>query len=141
VKDFIGEKRLETNKKLPQLDRFICKDFISISDDSTKELAMDRMIAHQASDIPVVKKDGSYVGLISLYDVLTHKDKKLTELLTQFNASITENEETESVLNNMKELQGTVPVITADQTLIGILDKNKLFQELQDVTEMKSGVV
>ncbi|MGY0693768.1 betaine/proline/choline family ABC transporter ATP-binding protein [Virgibacillus sp. FSP13] len=140
VKDFIGEKRLGTDKKLPQLDQFICKDFTYVSDDCTVDFAMDMMISHQSTDIPIVKDDGSYVGLISLYDVLTHKDKKLHELLLQSNAPITENEETESVLNNIKELQGTVPIITADKKLIGILDKNKLFQELQNVTERKSGV-
>lgn len=140
VKDFIGGKRLETNKKLPGLDKLICKDFISVLDGSTTESAMDKMIAQQASDIPVVKEDGKYVGMVSLYDVLTHKDKNLFELLTQTNESIVENEETQSVLNNMKGLKGTIPVITAEQILIGILDKNKLFQELQDGTVGKSGV-
>lgn len=141
VKGFIGEKRLETERSLPELEQFICKEYISIPDDSTVESAMDMMISHQVSDVPVVKSDGSYAGLISLYDALSNKDEKVHKLLTQTNLTINEKEKIENVIRSIKEVQGSIPIVSSDKKLIGTFDKNKLFKALQDARETKRGVV
>ncbi|ASN06312.1 betaine/proline/choline family ABC transporter ATP-binding protein [Virgibacillus necropolis] len=140
VRDFIGEKRLGTDRKLPQLVQFISKEYIAISDDSTVKSAMEMMIAHQVAEAPVVKSDGRYVGLINLYDMLSNKNRNLHELIKKSSIVITEKDETESVLNNLDELHGCTPIINVDSTLVGILDKNKLLQVLKHVTEGQSGV-
>lgn len=140
VKDFIGEKRLGVDRKLPQLYEFINKDYIAISDDTSVDIAMDKMIANQIAEAPVVKLDGSYAGVINLYEMLSNKDQNLQDLIKQTSSVITEEEETESVLKKLDELHKSAPIISSDNVLAGILDKDKLLQALKDVTEGKSGV-
>src|SRR5690625_4574588 len=70
VRDFIGEKRLDTLETLPALSEFICEDFLFLTDDSSVTAVIDHMVTHQVSDTPVVNNDGAYVGSLNLHKAL-----------------------------------------------------------------------
>lgn len=137
VKGFIGEKRLEECKTLPLLTTFIQNDFLSVSMEHSIDDITDRMVQGETNTIPVVNENGTYQGLIHLYDLLAHKDKTLRSLLTETDRLIHEKDSMDDILNTLQEIQGTIPIINSGKKLIGILDTNKLFKAM---TENKRGV-
>jgi osmoprotectant transport system ATP-binding protein len=141
VRDFIGEKRLDTINTLPNLSNFISKEFHFTSVDSSTASAIDQMVAHQISEIPVVNSDGVYLGMVSLYKALSNREGRLSDLLNSSILPVKENQDTKTVINNVTSIERTIPVITTEEKLIGILDTNNLFHALHHNTEGKSGEV
>jgi len=139
VKEFIGEKRLG-RRELPALAELIRTPFISTLDDSSTEHAIEQMLKHQVATIPVMEKNGKYVGTVNLYDALSNKDKQLTDLLDPSVIPINEIDKTEDVLRHMKQGKDTIPVLSSDQNMIGLLDQTKLFHVLHEMTGGECGV-
>lgn len=137
VKGFIGEKRLEEAKTLPPLTTFVQNDFLSVSTKHSIDDIINQMVQGETNTIPIVNEDGTYQGLIHLYDLLAHKDKAIQSLLTETDRIIREKDSMNDVLNTLQEIQGTIPIIDSGNKLIGILDTNKLFKAM---TENKRGV-
>lgn len=140
VIDFIGERRLGIDRQMPELAEFIIKDYVSTSVDAPLESAIEKMMSHQLSEIPVVKEDGTYVGQLNLYKALSNKQKNVTEILDQSILPIKETEDVATVLGNVQEINRPIPVLSSnEEKLIGILDSNKLFRMLHHHTVGKSG--
>lgn len=140
VIDFIGERRLGIDRQMPELAEFIIKEYVSTSVDAPLESAIDKMMSHQLSEIPVVKEDGTYVGQLNLYKALSNKQKNVTEILDQSILPIKETEDVATVLSNVQEINRIIPVLSSnEEKLIGILDSNKLFRMLHHHTVGKSG--
>ncbi len=139
VIDFIGERRLGIDRQLPNLEVFVSKEFASTTDDAPVEIAIEKMVSNELSEISVVKEDGIYVGQLSLYDALLHKEKSLMEILDKSAMTIMETEDVASILSRVQEIKRTIPVLSKDGNLKGVLDSNKLFKMLNDHTVGKSG--
>ena len=138
VKEFIGEKRLD-KKELPKLEELISEEFVSISNNMSTDLAIEEMLKHQVSEIPVITENGEYRGMVSLFHALSHKDEHVENLIEQNVSPIKVEDNIEDVLIGMKNMEGTLPILSSDEKLVGILNQTKLFQTLHHVTEDQRG--
>ncbi|TMN21633.1 betaine/proline/choline family ABC transporter ATP-binding protein [Lentibacillus cibarius] len=139
VKDFIGEKRLAAEQKLPSLDTFISESFVSIQKDSSTAEAIEQMTAHKVTDIPVETKEGIYYGSINLYHALANKDKQLSDLIDSDTYTVENGMETEQVVKQLNGVYTTTPVIATDGQLVGMLDPYKLLHEWHVMSETERG--
>src|SRR5699024_12672676 len=87
VKEFIGEKRLD-KKELPKLEELISEEFVSISNNMSTDLAIEEMLKHQVSEIPVIAENGEYRGMVSLFHALSHKDEHVENIIEHNTPSI-----------------------------------------------------
>jgi osmoprotectant transport system ATP-binding protein len=141
VKKFIGVQRLENAKTLPPLDEFINEDYSAISAQHTVEEAIELMVHNNVAEITVIDPQKKYLGIITLCDVLANKKAGLKELINTSRQPIRENEDINVVIKEIgKGETFIIPVISEDQTLVGLLDRNQLFQALQNFYLRKSGV-
>lgn len=139
VKTFIGEKRLQANQSLPSLETLISETFVSITDTTSTSEAIDEMITHRVSNIPVVENNEDYVGTVNLYQALADQDKDLHELLDPSSPTITETKETKQVLEELGDIDYAIPVVSEEGKMIGILDQTKLLHTLSGTSENKRG--
>lgn len=141
VKEFIGEDRLMTNLALNPLR---LKDFI-LTVAPTLELdmpvisAMQQLTELEMSEMIVTGKDMEYAGVLSLYTAINNQEATVETLIEEPSLIVKEDESVEMVLDKLTNVQQIVPVIGANQKLIGMLDTNKLFSILQVMTESKHG--
>ncbi|MFA1821693.1 ABC transporter ATP-binding protein [Virgibacillus oceani] len=139
VKDFIGGKRLTEEQKLPSLDRFISRSFISVQNDSSTLEAIKQMTAHKMTDIPVVTQDDIYRGSINLYHALGNQEETIDNLLESDIYTIESGTETEQVINELNGVCMTTPVISKDGQLVGTLDPYQLLYEWHVTSEHECG--
>lgn len=141
VKEFIGEDRLMTNLALNPLR---LKDFI-LTAAPTLELdmpipsAIQQLTELEMSEMIVTGKDLEYAGVLSLYTAISNQETIVQTLIEEPSLVVREDESVEMVLDKLNNVQQIVPVIGANQKLIGMLDTNKLFSILQVMTESKHG--
>lgn len=134
VEKFIGVHRLENAKTLPPLDEFINIDYSSISSQQTVEDAIEIMVNNNVAEITVIDQAEKYIGIITLYDVLANKKASLKELINTSQQPIMENEDINVVIKEINKFKTfIIPVISEDNTLVGLLDRNQLFQALQNI--------
>lgn len=138
VKEFIGEKRLG-GKELPKLEELISEEFISVKNNMSAESAIEQMLKHRVSEIPVTTENGMYKGMVSLFHALSRKDEHVDSLIDQTVTPVKEQDNTEDVLTCMRNMEGTVPVLSSDEVLVGILNQTKLFQTLNQATASGRG--
>lgn len=138
VKNFIGGKRLDENKELPPLERYIKKDYFAISNDEKADVAVNEMVQKKTNSAPVIDNHGTYQGIIHLYDVLNKQEKYIEELVEDTDFFIQKDDSTNQVINKLHKIQGTIPIVDENNKLIGILDNNELFNGMSG---RKSGVV
>ena len=138
VKEFIGENRLERNE-LPKLEELISKEFVSIDNKVSTETVIEHMLQNHTSEIPVTTENGDFLGMISLYNALSNKDRNIDGLLDETAFSIKEKSDIENVIASIKNIKGKIPVVSSDNKLVGILNQTKIFKMLKSMTVGKSG--
>lgn len=140
VKEFIGVERLENARTLPPLSEFIEVEYPSISCQHTIEKAIDIMVSNNVAEIPIIDTKKKYGGTISLYAALANKNAKVKELINVSDKAILENTDISTVMKEInKAKESIIPIISENDTLVGLLDCNKLFQALQQIYERKNG--
>ena len=116
------------------------RDVDYIYDDSTLRQAMDKMDAHGHSAIPVLNRDGCYLGTISEGDILrTVKenyslDLKAAETMrvcqirqSRHIASVTATSRMEDLFD-LACSQNFVPVVDDANTFIGLITRKDIFR-------------
>ncbi|SFL80410.1 betaine/proline/choline family ABC transporter ATP-binding protein [Salibacterium qingdaonense] len=139
VKDFIGKKRLTPKQKLPSLDNFISKSFVSIQSDSSTAEAIKQMTAYKLTNIPVVTQDDMYLGSINLYGALDNQEETIENLVESDTYTIESTTETVEVINELNSINTTIPVVDGNGKLVGTLDPYQLLYEWRVTSEYECG--
>lgn len=139
VKEFIGEKHLNA-PKLPILDEVILKNYLSIADNWSIEEAVEEMIQHNVSESIVIDSKGNYRGMVSLYKAMADNKKSIEEIINKDALTINHSDKTNVVLSQIENPKETIPVLSKDKSVVGLLDTTKLFQVLHGMMEFQSDV-
>jgi osmoprotectant transport system ATP-binding protein len=140
VKEFIGLQRLEDAKTLPPLSELIQEDIPCISTEILGEEAAKIMTENHLTEIPVVDSRKHYVGLVSLYNVLGNNQVQVNRLIDEKVQPVEENTETDLVLMELEKSKSSiVPIVSQNGQLVGVVDRQMLFQALHQFYVNKSG--
>lgn len=141
VKEFIGAERMNADSALSELK---LHDFVSeashhVKADMQAEAVVAYFVANELSEAVVVDQDGSYCGNIRLYDAIDQAGKQAKDLAQQATLIIQEDDILQIVLDKLAGLQQMVPVLQDEKKVVGILDTDKLFTTLQQLSDRKRG--
>lgn len=141
VKEFIGAERMNADSALSELK---LHDFVSeashhVKADMQAEAVVAYFVANELSEAIVVDQDGRYCGNIRLYDAIDQAGKQARDLAQQTALIIQEDDILQIVLDKLAGLQQMVPVLQDEKKVVGILDTDKLFTTLQQLSDRKRG--
>lgn len=137
VKEFIGEERL--GNVLPPLANFTEKAQTVMASDSV-EVAIESMVRHELTEIPVVDEQRKLVGMVNLYRAIRIGDGKLQELIDDSIEPIQAGTDTEKVMDRFNENNFSVyPVLSADGHVESIVQRSNMYHLLNRLYEQKRG--
>ncbi len=141
VKEFIGEERIGANRELNELalQDYILHDVPVIDAQMDTTAVVTTLVEQQISAAFVSEEDGTYVGIIHLYDAIKHKDTLAQNVVQRTPVIVREDETVQMALEKLAGVELLVPILSKGQKIVGKLDTNKLFSTLQQLTEGKSG--
>lgn len=112
------------------------KNLITISPDDTMLDSKIIMKKKNISGIPVVEKDGTLVGIVSIVDVILALDEvaldsKVGERMSKKVISLNENQEVSVALDYFRKFRyGRLPVVDDENKAIGIITPNDIVSRL-----------
>ncbi|WP_018934160.1 betaine/proline/choline family ABC transporter ATP-binding protein [Gracilibacillus lacisalsi] len=137
VKEFIGEERL--GSALPSVKGLMTETFETVNVRTPMDQAIQTMVDKQYKAIPVVDQDGKYIGMLDLFSALKYKEQNIEDVWTHPQA-ILETTGTEQVISDeYLEQQALIPVVANDDQVVGILQREKLLEVLQQFYQLKRG--
>lgn len=138
VKEFIGEDRL--GSVLPPLSDCVEEDTPTVTVSQPVKEAVELMVECEFTEIPVVDGKGKFMGTLSLYHALNNMQKKLKELIDDSIKPIKQKMDTGQIIHRFNETSFTIyPVLSDDGQVEGIVQRNKMYQLLNQFYEHKSG--
>lgn len=143
VKEFIGEKRLNSNNQLNDLSlaNYINKDILLVQSDIRIEKATSSLIERKVSSAVVINEDETYNGIVSLYDAIENNSSEINSIIKKASLIIYENDKVSTVLEKIEGIHDIVPVLSKEDIVIGLLSVDKLFATLHHLTEYKRGEI
>lgn len=141
VKEFIGEKRIGTNRQISELDlaKFVIQDVHVIEAEMDTTGVVTSLVESQLSEAFVVEDDGTYKGIVHLYAAIEQQGKQAKDVMQQTSVFVQESDTVQKVLEKLDGVHQIVPILSKEQQVIGQLDANKLFFTLKQLNEGKSG--
>lgn len=141
VKEFIGEKRIGTNRQISELDlaKYVIQDVHVIEAEMDTTGVVTSLVESQLSEAFVVEDDGTYKGIVHLYAAIEQQGKQAKDVMQQTSVFVQESDTVQKVLEKLDGVQQIVPILSKEQQVIGQLDANKLFFTLKQLNEGKSG--
>ncbi|WP_373893723.1 betaine/proline/choline family ABC transporter ATP-binding protein [Virgibacillus sp. CBA3643] len=138
VKEFIGEDRL--GSVLPPLSDFVEENTPTVTVSQPVKEAVELMVEREFTEIPVVDGKGKFMGTLSLYRALNNMQKKLKELVDVSIKPIRQKMETGQIIHRFNESRFSLyPVLSDEGKVEGIVQRNKMYQLLNQFYEHKSG--
>ncbi len=143
VKEFIGEKRLNSNNQLNDLSlaNYINKDILLVQSDIRIEKATSSLIERKVSSAVVINEDETYNGIVSLYDAIENNSSEINSIIKKASLIIYENDKVSTVLEKIEGIHDIVPVLSKEDIVVGLLSVDKLFATLHHLTEYKRGEI
>lgn len=138
VKHFIGEDKLQAKAfKHFQLKDWMKKEVVVAEEGESVQDTVDLMKEYKVSVIPVVEGD-MLMGSVSLWDLLGSENRTIDDCIggeglveIDSESSVTE------AINRINKFPNTVPVVTNEGKLLGLLDHENLLRTLS--TDGKGG--
>ena len=125
---------------MPPLSEFVQEDYPRISTELRGEEAAEIMIANHITEIPVVDNTEKYVGFLSLYTVLDNPQVQVKAMIDEKAKPIKENMEIDLVLSELDESKSpSLPVVSQEGHLVGVVNRQTLFQALHQFYLSKRG--
>src|SRR5690625_787660 len=130
VKDFIGQKRLESVQEIPAAKEVMIKRPVTIYPRRGLAEAMKLMENKQVDTLVVIDEDDQLKGYVSIYDVLhayQDENKRVNDIYQPFEHTIgpeTLLSEAIAIFNGSKT--GYLPVITEENTLVGLITRGNI---------------
>lgn len=141
VKEFIGEKRIGTNRQISELDlaKYVIQDVHVIEAEMDTTGVVTSLVESQLSEAFVVEDDGTFKGIVHLYAAIEQQGKQAKDVMQQTSVFVQESDTVQKVLEKLDGVQQIVPILSKEQQVIGQLDANNLFFTLKQLNEGKSG--
>jgi osmoprotectant transport system ATP-binding protein len=135
VEGFVGTDRALKGLQLLRVKDVMTDKFAAANIDEKTEAVRDRMEKDGIDSLPVLDGSSRYAGWVELSDLRTSGDTALKDILSP--ASVTSD--INAVLNEALSLmlssgQKTLPVITEDNRLAGILTFDNIQEALHEAT-------
>lgn len=135
VKEFIGEKRLQT-PELPNLMKLIDhQNYVRVTPQMSNEKMVAKLVQQNMGEAIVVDDADYYAGTVSLYDALADKSKSVNQLLKKSTTTILNTDMTKEVLSKVENPTEMVPVLSEDGKVAGVLNSTKLFKYFYEMTD------
>ena len=106
------------------------KDVVVVWPETSVEEALELMLAHMISGIPVVNKDMTLIGIITEKDLLglfygpqQVKGKTVEEFMTQPAVHFDENEDFEGICKCLVDVTFRRVPVTKDEKVVGIVSR------------------
>lgn len=126
VREFIGDKRLKKHDSIPPLMSIVHSEFPFVKDSSALEEAVQLMITNKVSYIPVVSKENTYVGIISIYEALNKSNSYVKEIMDTTFPAVKHDSNVVNAISTMSVANcSIIPVISETSQLIGVIDSHK----------------
>lgn len=136
VREFIGTERLNKNSPLPRLRELMQIDFLSAHESDHNQVAVEKMVEHKLSYLPVTDKAGTYVGMVSLYDAIQMKTEQVKTIVDRERLACTETESLEKVWQKIDDTDElSIPVVNEQGKLVGLLPKHAVIKTVRKVYE------
>lgn len=137
VKNFIGKKRLQQAMNMPTVAEVMMQKPATILPHRGLAVAMNMMEKRQVDSLVVVDDDNHIEGYVSIYDVskeFDNENKQVTDIVQPF----THRTEPDSLLSDAVHIldeskSSYIPVVSADDTLAGLLTRGSIVGHMGDV--------
>lgn len=137
VKNFIGKKRLQQAMNMPTVAEVMMRNPATILPHRGLAVAMNMMEKRQVDSLVVVDDDNHIEGYVSIYDVskeFDNENKQVTDIVQPF----THRTEPDSLLSDAVHIldeskSSYIPVVSADDTLAGLLTRGSIVGHMRDV--------
>ena len=113
-----------------QAKDIMTKDVVTVRTDTLVEEALELMLAHNISGLPVVSKDMTLMGIITEKDILNQffgrqkvEGKSVEEFMTQPAVHFDENDSLESICKCLAEVTFRRVPVTKDGKVVGIVSR------------------
>ncbi|WP_058306214.1 betaine/proline/choline family ABC transporter ATP-binding protein [Gracilibacillus massiliensis] len=137
VREFIGEDRLQS--VVPSVQDLMTTECEAIELTSTIDAAIQSMSQQKLSAIPVVDGDEKYIGMIDLFSALQQRDKEVKEIIID-KKPVPDSAHGELLLDQSNgNQQETLPVVSDQNEVVGIIKSEKLLEVLQRFYQLKRG--
>lgn len=137
VKEFIGLDRLRKAQSLPSVGDFIQSEFPYAKITENVEQVIDRMTEQQTTHLPVINEEKRFIGMVSLFAALEKKEGTVEDSIDQSIDAFNGSESIAHVIKKTEQFSlSPIPVVTEDERLIGVVDKNRIIHTLQKRCEL-----
>ncbi|MFT8322749.1 MAG: betaine/proline/choline family ABC transporter ATP-binding protein [Bacillus sp. (in: firmicutes)] len=136
VKEFIGSDRLTQSQEMSTVADFIDTSYPTVKEEDLVKHAVDIMVEKQRDILPVTDTNQRYIGMITLYKAMAHKEEKVSAIIDK---SILSYEETDDIDGIIQKKVSIVP-ISFNNKYIGMLNQEKLLRNLHGKFGNKRGV-
>ena len=113
-----------------QAKDIMTKDVVTVRTDTLMEEALELMLAHKISGMPVVSKDMTLMGIITEKDILNQffgrqqvEGKAVEEFMTQPAVHFDENDSLESICKCLAEVTFRRVPVTKEGKVVGIVSR------------------
>ena len=113
-----------------QAKDIMTKDVVTVRTDTLVEEALELMLAHNISGLPVVSKDMTLMGIITEKDILNQffgrqkvEGKSVEEFMTQPAVHFDENDSLESICKCLAEVTFRRVPVTKEGKVVGIVSR------------------
>ncbi len=145
VENFIGQKRLQNIQEVPSVKEVMIKKPVSTYLHRGLAEAMRQMETNQVDTLVVIDEDNQLKGYISIYDVLNayqDENKKVKDIYQPMEHTIhpeTLLSEAIAIFNESKI--GYLPVVTENNTLVGLMTRGSIVGYLGEMYPSGNGVM
>ncbi|UOQ49065.1 ABC transporter ATP-binding protein [Gracilibacillus caseinilyticus] len=138
VEEFIGAERL--GSALPSIEQLMTKQYFTVNQTDSLKEAIDQMMKQYLTEVAVINEDQQYVGMLGLFSAINQQDKTINELLDSNRQSIVDRTGSEQLIaDNLFEKYETLAVVSKDNKLIGVIEREQLLHTLQSFYQLKCG--
>ena len=113
-----------------QAKDIMTKDVVTVGPDTPVEEALELMLTHRISGIPVVRKDMMLMGIITEKDLLNQffgqqevEGRSTEEFMTQPAIHFDENESLENICKCLAKVTFRRVPVTKDEKIVGIISR------------------
>lgn len=141
VRKFIGEERILNGTQFTELDNYVNRIYPTVRDDMNVSNAIEKMTKNNILCMPVINKNDEYKGVLSLINAL-NSDGQLVKELIEASDIVHVHDDVAKVFEKLQHTDGAlVPVITKEKQYVGVIEKQKILNEMNQNNVAKSGVV
>jgi osmoprotectant transport system ATP-binding protein len=137
VETFIGKKRLEQIQEIPTAEEVMIRKPVTIYPNRGLAESIKMMEKRKVDSLVVVNKENKVQGYISIYDVLNQfrdETKRVGDIIRPFNHVIGPKTLLTEVIEIVDENKlAYVPVVSEDNTLLGLVTRGSLVGHMSEV--------